>query len=444
MAETAAPRITDQHPREFAESIIKGAVDGGQITADGAAARAAELLPTFSKGTAPLDPNTGQPIIPKDQSKPPSFTDGEKPIPPTQEAAIAAPPAGTPAAEPAPNAAPAESKPQAQEGAQAAEAAAAQLVDDYEEFEFEDPDLSTKFKIKAPKQYLEIAKRGYGRRTTYDRAVSFLKNADPALRPLIEDGRMNRILPLLQRALEDEAFGNYVFDGYNRSTKGLPLVEQAVREIQAQTPPATEPGFDPSLDPFGVNEQLKPVLSQFEQLNQKFQTWEQQQATQTQQQQETARRQQAWQANMKGGHEELASMYPDMFDARRGDQDSGYLRAYQCAQDAGYFQRYADPKAALVFGGQLAAQMEAERRAATQSPTAAALAAVDTALLGAAHTEAASAARAVSGGGAASAPLTAPPAKPATTNPDGTLKSREQYMAETLDWEQRYGRLKPA
>jgi hypothetical protein len=422
--------------REHADKILAKAVEDGRLTPDGEAAKAAALTPTFSAGTAALDPNTGKAIIPKDQGQAPAFTDGHVPLPADKPTGAAL---GAPAAEP--NAAPAVAAPQAAAGAAAAEGVAATAAEEYEEFEFEDPDLGAKFTMRAPKQYAEFARRGYGRRTAYDKAISYLKNADPVFRSMIEDGRVNKLLPLIQRALEDPAYGEYVTSGFQRSTQGLPLVEQAVVEAARAGAAAAAPVIE-DINPF-VDPEITTLRQRTEAIEREWQAEKaaRQEQTQTAQQRDAAMRRNI--TLMQGAHQDLAASYPGTFRPDLGDQDPAWKAAYKYAQDAGYLNRY-DLRAAIVFGGQGWRSLEAERLAATSSPAAAALGQMDAQLVDAATREAAAAARTVAGGAVAQTVAAPIPPKPVPKNPDGSMKTKEEFMGQVLHWEQTYGRLKQA
>lgn len=434
----AATPPTISGVREHADSIINKAVADGRIAPDGTASDTAALTPVFSKGTAALDPNTGKPVVPRAQGEAPPFEAGHVPL--ESAAPVVAPPGVAPAAAAVVAAQPGTAAPVVAERADAAEAVAQAIVDDYGEFEFEDPDLGTKFTMRAPKQFVETAKRGYGRRTALDRAMSNYKNADPVFRSMVEDGRLNKLLPLIQAALDNKEYGEFVTQGFQRLQQGVPLIEQARAEAAAAGAAAiaAPEESNPFVDPEVVS--LRDRTAAMERDWQAFQAERQQQTqTQAQHREQTARNT----SLMAGAHQDLAAAYPGVFNAQLGDQDPAWKAAYEYAKDAGYLQRY-DLRAAIVFGGQGWRQLEAERIAATASPAAAALATVDARMLDTARREAAGSAATVSGGGVGQAqPIPTPP-KPGTKNPDGSMKDQGTYMAEVQAWHQQYGKLKGA
>jgi hypothetical protein len=461
--------------RAHADSVIKKMKESGAIAPDANAAALAGAVPSFSRGTATLDPNTGDPIVPGD-SAPPPFTDGGVAMPAdapaaepiagpegtaktaqeliAEHAARVAAAAGAPAPESAapqngaaPIEAPASAPASPQTGAAAAEAAAEAVADrfaEFEEFEYEDPDLEVKIPVRVPKNYAQTAKRGYGRRAALDRMISYYKSADPVLRQLVEDGRINAILPLLQRALTDPAYGEYVTQGYERAQRGLPLMEAARAEAAAAASSPTVPGgngngdFDPSAfiaqfeaeDPFAA-ERLKPLIGYIENMGKSFAQLQAERTTATQRQQQEAEQRRRRGEAMAGAHQDLAATYPDLFNLSLGTKDPAWKKALQVAQEAGYVDRYGDLRAAIVFGGQAVAAMEAERVAATASPTAAALAAGELRNMDLARQQAAAASRTVGAGAPTHAPPPAPPQRPTTMMPDGrTAKPAAQYLAE--------------
>ena len=407
------------------------------VAPDADDARQAAAIPTFSTGTAAIGKD-GKPIVPAKQVEAPAFTEGSVAIPegtettggapaPTSKEAILAAHQARVVPEVAP---PAESVAGQEAGGVAAEAVAEQIADafaDMEEFEWEDPDLSTddtpvKIPIRVPKQFADVVKRGYGRRGALDRALSYAKNADPVLRNLIENGQINQILPLLQRALSDQAFGEYVYQGYDRATKGLPLIEQAKIEAAASAAPAPAADLGFEDDPFFA-ERVRPLTAKLESFEQRFrrEDEERQQATQRQQQVQRQNEQRA--LEMKYAHEDLARAYPNHVRLDLGPNDPFWKKAIDQAKQAGYVDSYG-ARAGIVFGGQLAMQIDSERLAATGSPTADALRAAEAQHGELARREAAAAARTVGAGAAMHAAPPPRPKKPSSWNADGTLKER--------------------
>ncbi len=432
--------------REHADALIAGMVADGKILPDADAAARAAGMPTFSKGTATLDPNTGQPVAPK--VKTPEFTEGSAIAVPedapvggapdlrTKEAIIAsiAPPDAATAAAPPAQAA----------GAAAAEAAAeqalAQAADEYEEFEFEDPDLEgpeghIKYPIRVPKNYLETAKRGYGRRAAYDRAIRWLKEAEPVLREMVEDGRIRQVLPLIQAAMGNQAYGDYVTQGFQRLQQGLPLIEQARQEAAAAgaAPAPTGAEFDLSQDDPYFAERVRPILARQEGLQQRLDRMEAERQQAEQRQQEDYRLNTQRAMEMHAAHQDLARAYPGQCNPSLGPNDPFWVKAIALAKEAGYVDAYGI-RAGIVFGGQQAHLIEQERLAATASPSAAGLRQAEERHLELARQQAAQASRAVSAGAPTPAPPPPAPQAPSTRNPDGSLKRPGDYLRESQQY----------
>lgn len=424
--------------REFADQVLSKAVEDGRIAPDDAGHGAS--TPTFSKGTVALDAN-GKPIIPKANVEAPPFEAGRIEVEPgtgPEPAPVEAPPV---------EAAPPAQVPEAAAAGAAAAEAAAQAIEEYEEFAFHDPDLDLDVPIRVLKKFASTAKRGYGSRASYDRSVSYLGNARSVLEPLISDGRIQRILPMLQAALENEEFGGHVTQVFERLKQGLPLVEQARLEaaVAGATAAAAPETFTPEgyTDPFSevVDARMKPITTELAEMR----AWRDQQAQaaeQTRQQQQQQQRQNAWiNEQMVGAHHDLARMYPGKFDTTKGPNDPMWQQALKFAKDAGYEGVYG-VRGGAVFGGQQIIALDHERLAATSSPAAEALAQADQQLQTAARREARASAAAVSGGGVATTTMPQAPPKPVPTGPDGKLKDRTAYMAEVEAWHRQYGRLK--
>jgi hypothetical protein len=421
--------------RQHADELITQMIADRQIAPDAGAAAAANDIPVFSKGTAALDPNTGQPIVPSAQAELPGFTDGSVAVPdqaagPTTE--------GTPVktaqqilaegqervAQPAP--------PAQEAGSEAAEQAAQAVADafaEFEEFEVEDADLDLKYPIRVPKQYATSAKRGYPRRASYDRSVSWLKNAEPILKQMVEDGRINQVLPLIKAAIENDAYGNYVAQGYERMQKGLPLIEQARQEAEAAGRPAEQATFDlEAEDPFFA-ERVRPILAKYETLEQKFQAMETERQQQAQRQRDQQRSNAERGQQMALAHADLHQMFPQVYSGDLNRDQSTWQRVVQYAKEAGYVDAYGI-RAGLLFAGQTIQQIDQERIAATGSPAVAAMTQAESRNLELARTQAAAASRTVGAGaqGQSAPPLRLNP--PSTKNPDGSLKPLEQFVRE--------------
>lgn len=431
--------------REHADAMIDKLIAERPPTVDLESARQAAAVPTFSAGTAALD-RDGKPIIKKDQAKVPEFTEGSVAIPEgsetqggapaghSKEELLAAHQARIDAKAPSEviEAAPAESVVGQEQSTQAAEAVAEAIADrfaEYDEFEFDDPDLEMKIPVRVPKQYSETAKRGYGRRAALDRAIRYAKEADPTLRPLIENGQLKDILPILQFALSNKEYGEAVATMFQRAQNGLPLIEQAKLEAAAPPPQAAPVDFGLEDDPFFA-ERVRPLTQRLESFEQRFarEDADREQATQRQQQQ--AQQNAFRDRQLMEAHQDLAASFPGLFRLDLGPNDPNFRKALHQAKEANYAQRGYDLKASVFFGGQLVSQIEAERLATTGSPTADALREAEMQHGELARREARAAAQTVGKGAITAAPPKPQLPPPSSRRADGTLKKPDEYLRD--------------
>jgi hypothetical protein len=449
-----------------AQKLLNEAVDSGRILPDSAAATANAIVPSFSAGTVAIDPNTGRPAGIHEPSTPaidststveiPESTDADAGS--AQEAQAAGTrerdasgrftgdkPAETPAPAPAkPTVKPA-AKPRTPDAkAAAAEAAAGEILDDEwadaEDMTFEHDDGS-RYPVRTPKKYAKQVARFNERQAQKDRAAAWLGRYRPTLEPLITGGRLDGILPHIQRALQDPAFADYVSQGYNRIMLGQPLVQTAPQVVAQPSPGQISPAATaaPALpeitDPFiaeAVGPVLAPLMAQLRAQQAEIDGWKQQQQTAAQTQAQETARQNQQRAQLAAGHADLSQKYPASFRSDLGSNDPEWERVFRYARDGGYFQTYTDPRAAIRIAGDdyLAS------RADTHSPAAAMLNRMDQATLRAANAQAASA-RAVTGGAPAHVPKPAKPKPPEKPNPrdaTGKLKNTRDFMRESQSY----------
>jgi hypothetical protein len=441
-----------------AQKLIDAKIADGTIVPDSNSAVAAAAMPSFSEGTLALDDRTGRPIIPGNAVTAPAITDGTTIDPNATgalgndadagaalEAAAAgradAPrdPQGRFAAPEKPLAAdaPAAATPAPAQRAAAADAAAAQVLDDWADFEtltFEHDDGS-KYQVRARRAEAKQIERFNRRQAQVDRHASWLSRYRPTLEPLIVEGRLDPILPVLQRALADNDFGNAVIEMFNRRAMGQPMYPQAAAPAApAGAPPAGAPAPAAALqipeitDPY-VAEVIAPVLAtvqqQFGALQARLDTYEstgreQQQRAAAAAEQQRQRNLQVWQ-----GHQDLARMYPTEFTGDPVRDQAALTPILRYAREGGYVEQYG-PRAGVV----LAAQQYRAERADTASPAADMLAAIDRTTLQAAGVQA-GAARSVAGGTAAVQPARrALPKPPDIHDAQGRRKDPRTFMAE--------------
>lgn len=424
-------------------------------------------LPVFTAGSATLDAE-GHPVVNGETAPPPAsagtvqpeIKDGAQP-PATQQQKPSEPPAqqvsGTAGA--APPSQPDPSSPAAQPsgsaaGAAAAEAAVQELVDvEIEDFDLGDTNGPLKYVAKVPKQFEQIAKRAFPRRADYDRSRQYLRKAEPIISQMVEDGRMNRILPLIELAFQDQEFGDYVYEGYVRRAQGLPahLQAAAIEAAQAGAAAAAAPAYQPQYQQplqqqppqagaaalteeqlfydVAQRQAMEPYLRRQAELEGRLNQYEQQRQLEAQRFQEQ-QQQQVWtNEQMRAAHIDITAQYPDAYT---GDfnQDKGLLhRVADYAQRAGYVDAYGI-RGAWVLAAQQIRQIDQERAYATASPTARALAEAEAQHARLAPQQIADAARSVgaAGGAAPAAPVVAQ--RPSTRDANGNLKQPAQYLAE--------------
>jgi hypothetical protein len=396
------PAEVRSHAMKLAEELDKK--HGTNIVGSPDAATLAAMTPDFSKGTAALDEETGQPVVAREAAVAPPSGDAGGAIDALAGAkeeisgqAAPAVPAETRERDPAtgrfvgeaaPEVQPAAAQPEAKPtGAEAAEAAAAQILDkpdewaEYDEIEYTDPDTEKTYKFRTLKGQGDLAKRGFMRHADYTKKTMFLADARRDLEPLIADGRLKAISPLLRRALEDPEFGNFVVDAYNRRLAGQPLTQaqaaaaDAVQATQPQRPAQAEiPALTPSEDPFMAQameqymapfkERIERAVTVAEQLSARDDAREAAERLQTQQTQHRIN-------VMYSAHQELSRRYPDEFTGDIAKDNDRFQRAATYARESGFAQIYPDNPLAVVLAYEDQRRLREE---AAASPAAAAIA----------------------------------------------------------------------
>lgn len=452
-----------------------------KLTAEGKITETPATSLTFSAGTAPLTDAENPPTAPTADAAPPAIAEGTVIEPtaeqiegtsdaaiggerPPSDAAAPTPPLpergadgkflpkeGTAAPTDAPAPAPTTGSPQARAaGEQAAEAAAAAHVEDaapaddpwaeYEEVTYDDPDTNDRLVVRAPKTYAKRVAQGYVRRSRMHRAETFLGEARPALEPLIVSGQMRQVLPLIQRATQDQEFADFVIAAYNRRVSGQPL--QAAAASPPPAAPTAIPTYTPGTplpedadalaaawaDPL-VAEALRPVLAKVGTLETRLA--EQQRAVAAEREASLAqqRANQARGEEMRAAHYDLAAAYPDTFTGDLTRDTAPWQRVIAYANNAGLVQTYG-LRAGIVMA---AAADRAMRAEASASPVADALARIDTQTREAARRQASAAARTVATGTPTAPPPPPPPARPpAVKRQDGARKSVREFADEVL------------
>lgn len=400
--------------RSHADKLIAQLADSGKIPTPTEPDFSGEpSTPQFAQTTVAPNVDT--------QPQPPAAT-------PPPAATTEQPPADAPAAAaPAPSA-----------GTQAADAAAAAIADpfgEYDEFEVDEPDFpDMKIPVRVPKQYAQIMKRAIPRRADYDRIRGRWREYADQIEPLIRDGQIKQYLPFIEMAQRDQEFAQFVEQAARRRLAGLPMTEQvrqAVEQAATQAAPATDDqGF---VDPF-LEEALKndPRIKRLETIEQRLERQEQERREQQVREQQMREQQVAFDTQLRRAHDELGQRYPGRFTPGVPN-DPAFSAAFNYAKQAGWLEDYGY-RAGIIFGADAVYRMEQERLAATASPAARMIENGDVAAQELARQQAAKLAAGAAGGTTQPSAPVVPPPKPSRTNPDGSLKSREQFMAEMSGW----------
>jgi hypothetical protein len=439
-----APSIADVN-NEAHRLLEERSKERGIPLADNAVENAS-AIPPFSRGTMPLDdagnviepkPAIGQgkpagditdaaggdplaeakaelsgeaaPVKPRD-SKTGKFTTEEKPASsPAVQAGTSpeAPPSGQATA------------PTEDERAEAAAEAAAVTAPDpwgeYEELDYEDPTLERTFKVRVPKADAQLVKGGYMRHADYSRKTMSLGEARKALQPLIEDGSLSQVLPLIRMGISDPEFARFIADAAARRARGEAMMPTVAAPAQApvQTlaqPTEQIPGMTEFSDPYMATE-LKKVVTPFEQRLNEIATMVQTQATAEEQRNAAVAAERAENQRriniMVSAHQSLAQRFPDEFTGDINVDGKLFQQAADYARESGYAQAYPDNPLALTLAWDHYRQTRAE---AAASPAVAAVNETTTARAIAAATAAA----VPGGGGSTPAPKIKIPPMPQT------------------------------
>jgi hypothetical protein len=400
----SVPSPADVHEmgKKLANDLLQKAegADSGASTLQQVTAAA---MPDFSRATAAIDEETGKPILsgqtiqptreemhPEGGQIPSSTAQLDRAVAEIEGRAVperdertgqfkADKPAPTPEEQQIASDESAAAALRAQRKETAAPAPAAQAADDYEDVSYTDDDTGDTFVVRAPKAVAKRVQQGYARRSAMHRSGTFLGEARPVLEPLINDGRMRQILPLIQRATQDEEFGNFVIEAYNRRVTGMPLREAQAPVAAAPAPAPAAPAYDaalaldPNEDPYlaqTLGRVLTPLQQQIAAMAADREVERKAQAEREQRELAQRRIQEQSNATVAGMHRELAQMYPNEWtgDVVRDDQLIRRTLAY--ANRSGLLQRWGASVPTLVLAYE---QLRDERLAAAGSPAVAAI-----------------------------------------------------------------------
>lgn len=395
------PSIADVN--QEAHRLIEERAKQRGIPLDATAAETAALVPPFSKGTTALDPTSGEPIIGGGQPVADVTSDAGGDAMAAAQAEIAGEPEPTapkkrdsktgqfiaekPAApvaavEPAPTEQPAAVAAQPAQAASeaAAEAVAGEATDPwaaYEEIEYEDPTLEKKFKVRVPKDDAKLLRGGYMRQADYSRKTLQLAAARNALLPLIEDGSISNLLPLIAMGTRDQEFAQVVAEIAQRRVRGEPMLPAATVAAPQPTQPPSQPSqefqLDENADPYlaGVLKQtVQPVAAQLEELRGMVK------GMATTEEQRAAAEQAAVRENnrrigvMMASHQALSQWFPDEFSGDINKDGELFQRVATYARDSGFAQAYPDNPLAMAMAWR---QYHDSRAQSASSPAVAAV-----------------------------------------------------------------------
>ncbi len=440
-----------------AQKLISEAVAKGSVSLpDGESAAAAASVPSFSAGTVAID-DAGRVSVPHET--PATALDSTRPVGTlgalsddadagaADEAAAAGRAADAPrddrgkftktptepAAQPKPAKAAKAPKTEAQKDA-AADAAAADILDsdDWDDLTFEHDDGS-KYTVRAKKAERAQVERFNQRQAQVDRAKTWLGKFKPTLEPLITSGQLDPILPILQRALQDPEFGQFLTQAFNRRLIGQPLTPQGTQVVDRPTPGQASPAATamPEITDPWIAEQIGPILARYQSESQELRNqlaeFQRTQETAAQQQQRQAAERSQREARLGFAHQELARKYPSMWTGDINRDRPAWDAAWRYARDSGLLNSH-ELGAAVIF----AAEEIMRQRADTASPAAAMIEQVDRAQMRAAAAQASNA-RSIAGGGGSPTPAPrrpAPPAKPGHRDANGKMKDPRTFMQE--------------
>jgi hypothetical protein len=315
----------------------------------------------------------------------------------------------------------------------------APAVDDWEDIEIEDTDNGNKYTVKAKKDYAQYVKDGYLRRSDYSRKTGKLAKHKEWLEPMINNGALDAIAPLIEKANSDDELATAFYELYQARQQGRPLVYGVQPQPQAQTqaqqyiqPQAVynqaqiqQPLYDENgieVDEYtrnAVQGLLSQAMTPMQQKIAELTQWQQQQMSylqqQQQQQQHLAQQRAQAERQIRHVHEVLRTRFPQEFDGTQNDvpklQELDRLanQAGYSPEDYGYVGRFLQARELKYSGYQ-------QQQTGSASPAARTLADVEAQSRAAAAAAAASVARTTTSG----SPIQPqPPQRLSYRGPDG-------------------------
>jgi hypothetical protein len=340
------------------------------------------------------NPMPGGAVIPEDAPPEPQPV-ADAPPEPAEPTPVAAKPAETPAATPDPWA-------------------------DAEEIDYDDTDFDKKYKVKAPKSDAEAIRKGYMRQSDYSKKTAYLGKYKPLFETLVGTGGIETAAAVWELGQQNEAYRNYLLDGYYKAVTGKPLIEQVPTAAQ----PAAEPTDDDPLQIRAVLESspLARDVAEMKAAAKQAQTW---QAQQYQAAQASAQAQTAT-------YQEFAQRFPGEYTGDPTRDEANMMKVYRYAENSGILAKMgALPNRLTGYGGNPAmlpsamvmAKYEMDR-ANAQPPASAALSAAQANEVFERQAREKLAASIGAGGGNPPPPKPKPKPKPQVSNVDARGKLR--------------------
>lgn len=343
-------------------------------------------LATLPGGTAEEDDVVLAPTAADMHAADPVYSDtddDEVEAPGGQPPAVAAAPAGQPAAPARPTpagqpAAPAAATPGGTAAAVIAPpAGATDPWADTEDITYTDDDTGQTYQVRVPKTSADAVRNGYERRSMLNRKINFLGAHRAWIEPLVTNKQLDQMRPFIERGLSDREFGEEVAKMYQRRTLGLPMIPEgpagsaaavALGGPAAPAGPAGQPNADvqqilaqidarTDLEDY-TKDALKalatPLVGVISNLQSKLDSFQTEAQTERQQQADRVKTQQTNDANERRlGFEmrtALQTYFPTQFTDRTPAND--YVRVLNYAQEAGLFQQYGRNPGTVILAYQ--------------------------------------------------------------------------------------------
>ena len=241
--------------------------------------------------------------------------------------------------------------------------------------EYTDGDTGEKFVVRAPKAYADKVKNGYARRSIMDRQGGYLSKHKGWIEPLIENKQFDDVAPVIQRAIQDPDFADYIASAYMRRLNGLPLnVDQraalsqaaeaapVVAAVAARATPASAESMlialdsDETIDDYtkaAIRKGLTPLVDAY--ASTQAQLAEAQAYTQQQRQNEQTQAQQAevydrQRRTGEQGRQALMRVFPDEYNDTTPREK--WMQVMEYISNSNMFAQYGEAPSTFVLAAQ--------------------------------------------------------------------------------------------